>query len=321
MGWVGPVVRIRAAGFPSGFSLRAPGVALRLVAACVSSYRRMRADRPAALLAMGSYASVGPVIAARLLGVPSILHEANVVPGKAVSFLSRFGATVALSFEAGSGYLPGRQTVFTGFPVRRDLGKPSGERSPDSGQFTVVVMGGSQGAHRLNEVAVSSLCALHAEGRRIRVIHLAGASDELRVREAYASAGVPNQVFAFVKDIGMVYAAADLAVCRSGAATCAELAACHVPALLVPLPEARRDHQAANARELQALGAADVMLQNALSEESFRAYVLQCIEDPAKLGRMRAATAEASGVDATERVADLVEKTGRGEIGRMGKGA
>jgi len=309
-GWEGEVERVWASGFPRGELLRSAGSCLRLLGACMGARGRMRAAKPDVLLAMGSYASVGPVVAAWSLGVPVVLHEANVVPGRANSLLSRFAAVTAVAFEATVPHLHGRDVVVTGFPLRRDFGKrfDSGE-VPGTG-FTVLVIGGSQGAHFLNETASAAACRLYRGGEKLRMIHLTGPDDEPTVRQAYTEAGVPHLTFSFLKDVEKAYNAADLAIARSGAATCAELCACGLPALLVPLPSATRDHQAANARVLAEAGAADVIEQNDLSIDGLMAYSAECCRQPAKLERMRLASATLRIPDATQRLVSLVEKTG-----------
>lgn len=300
------VVRVDACGFPSGPSLRSVAVAWGLLRSVGRCRRLMRAARPAAVLGMGSYASVGPVLAARTLGIPAALHEANAVPGRAVAFLSRFGCPVAVAFRGAQQYLRGR-CEFTGFPVRTDL---AASRGPDTSRaqrpFTVLIMGGSQGAHRINESAVEALCLLARDGDAPAVVHLAGRADEETVRRRYEAAGVRHRVRGFLQDMGAAYRAADLAVARAGAATCAELAACGVPALLVPLPSARRDHQAANARELAAAGAVDVLSENDLAAGRLAGYIRDCARDPDKLGAMACALGKLAEPRAAERIADLV---------------
>lgn len=309
--WPGSVHRVPAAGFPASFSPRSVSAAARLVRAFGVCRREMKQDRPDVVLAMGSYASVGPALAARTLGVPVVLHEANAVPGRAVSFLAPFAAAVAFSFAGTVRPLRGARSVLTGFPVRRDLGGQFEPGAFDESVFTVLVMGGSQGAHTLNRVGTEAICRLRAEGGEVQVVHLAGHRDAEWVRERYASHAVRHRVFSFLREIGKAYRAAHLAVARAGAATCAELQACAVPALLVPLPGAVRDHQAANARILAGLGGADVVREEELSPERLQAYLDGCRAAPAKLAGMRDALRAATVADGAGRLADLVEQTAR----------
>ena len=308
-GWTGPVVRIRASGFPGRLSFQAVGVACRLVGACLEARSRMKRDRPDVLLAMGSYASVGPGVAAVSLGIPLVLHEGNAVPGCALTWLSRFATVVALGFEGTDAGLGRVRTVVTGFPVRPGL---TDERLPpgrlESGVFTVLVMGGSQGAHALNTGASAAVCRARARHVNLQVIHLAGEADAGWVAEAYERAGVPHAVFGFLADMGGAYAAADLAIARAGAATCAELALCGVPALLVPLPWARRGHQLANARVMQAAGAVDVCEQKDLTEAWLADYLDACCLESAKLDGMREALTGLARGDGAARLASVVEE-------------
>jgi len=306
--WDGPVSYVRAEGLPGGFSLHSAVAGLRLLLAAFACRRIMCGQRPDVLLAMGSFASFGPVMAARSLRVPVVLHEANAVPGRAVSFLARFAHTVALTFAAVGEALPGVRTMVTGLPVRADSGVRLDAQSVSPGLFTVLVMGGSQGSERVNEVACEAICRLHGSGIPLQVIHLAGAREEKAVRAQYARAGVPGATFGFLEDMARAYAAADLAVSRAGAGSCIELCMFGVPALLVPLPSATRDHQAANARELVNAGAAEMCVQTELSTDWLATYIDRCRLDEGKRTAMRRAMKRFAVDDAAVRLADLVER-------------
>ena len=304
--WGGEVVSVKSAGFPSGFSVRSIGVAFRLAFAILKCVAGMRRRRPDVLLAMGSYASVGPVLAARWYRVPVVLHEANAVPGRAVSFLSRFASTIAVTFDDASKEF-GAKAVLTGLPLRSTLNPRFPTDRLSKGEFTVLIMGGSQGAHVLNDIGSKAVCAMHADGIAIQVVHLTGRDDEEVVRERYAEAGVRHLVFPFLEDMGIAYGAADLAVSRAGAATCMELAACGVPALLIPLPSARRDHQTANARILVSAGAADMAAQADLSVKWVTDHLATCSRDRQRLEKMKQAMKTLAVPDATDQLSSLVE--------------
>ena len=316
-GWDGPVISVRAAGFPSGFSFRAVTVAWRLFVAFLQCRRRMKAGRPDILLAMGSYASVGPVLAARTLGVPVVLHEANAIPGRAISFLSCFAQAVAVAFKEAAPHLRHSRVVVTGFPVRTDLEARSedGALKPGMftllhqapGSFTVLVMGGSQGAHCLNEMVPPALIRMHGKGIPVQVIHLAGRHDAPDVRNRYEKAGVPAVVFEFLKEMGNAYQAAQVAIARAGAATCTELSVVGLPALLVPLPNVSHDHQTANARAVESGGGADVVDEKNVSVEWLAEYVEKLYRDPARLDAMRQKMKSSAGSGAADRIADLIE--------------
>lgn len=281
--------------------------------------REMRKAKPDALLAMGSYSSLPPVLAARARGVPAVLHEANTVPGRAVDFLSRYVKAVAISFEQTEGHLRGVKTVRTGLPVR--IGISEGRRfdfiPPNA--FVVFVTGGSQGAHAVNTLLCDALVLMKSElerrgaaaSRPLYVIHQTGARDEGVVTAAYMQAGMPVRVHAFENEMANALASADIVVARAGASTCFELAACGKPALLIPLPTALRDHQHYNAEAFAAKGAADEGVQANLSSHQLCRYLLSKYDNPESLARMGERMKALAEPNAAAKVADLVESVAR----------
>lgn len=318
-GWTGPVVTVPSEGLPSGFSIRALRAAWKMWNAARNCRRIMRTHRPDALLAMGSYASAGPVFAARRLGTPVILHEANVIPGRAIRWLSRWADAVAASFEETRFYLKRNDLVMTGMPIRPDLEQAARTPPParEQDHFTVLIMGGSRGAHRLNEVGAEALSRVYTAGHRVRVLHLSGVEDEAAVRAVYAGAGIPHEVWAFRKDMAPLYQQADLAICRSGAATCAELSVFAVPALLVPYPHAANDHQTANARALEKIGAADVVPERDLGAEWLADYLAGALRNPGRLARQSAASRQRALRSGAKALADLIERVAEEPRGRV----
>ena len=314
--WPGPVVRVPAQGFPTRFSFKGLASAWRLWRAVRICRRRMREDAPDVLLAMGSYASAGPALAAWRLRIPLVLHEANVLPGRAVRLLSRVARAVACHFEETRYYLPGRKLIVTGMPLRREL-DPSIRRDPPAGLsgegFTVLIIGGSSGAHRLNEVVSEALSEITRRKIPVRVLHVSGSKDVDWLRERYQEAGTPAVVYPFVQEIAALYQAADLVVCRAGASTCTELCLFGVPALLVPLPHAANDHQTVNARALEKAGAADVVPEKDVSSTWLADYIAASIQDTARLARMRTALQSRVPEHGAERLADLVEQCAAGD--------
>lgn len=313
--WDGPAVQVPARGFPLGFSMESLKRAWLLARAVGRSRRLMRANRPDVLLAMGSYASVGPCGAARLLGVPIVLHEANVIPGRAVRLFARAAAAVAAGFEETRFHLHRARLSVVGIPLREELTEAARALPPRGSvvqnPFRLLIVGGSLGAHRLNEVATATLVRLQQKGQAVAVTHLTGKDDEAAVRAAYQAAGVAAEVIAFTKYMAPLYHAADLAICRAGASTCAELAYFGVPALFVPYPRAAMDHQTANARALEKRGTADVVAESALTPEWLEAYLAQTLHKPERLARLRAAALKEGVKDGTAALATLVEACAR----------
>jgi len=313
VGWPGPVLTVHCPsprwGTPAG-ALRG---AASLTRALAHSFRQLRAFRPDALLAMGSYTSVGPVLAARALGVPVVLHEANVIPGAAVARLAPLARCVAVSFAETKRHLPGRtRVVDTGLPVRTGLAGRPPLPGFAPGQFTVLVTGGSQGSQEVNLLAVEAFRLLARQaGGPPRILHLAGRAGAPQVRAAYAAADLRAETLDFLDDMGGAYAAADLCIGRSGAAACLELCLCGPPALLIPLPGSARDHQRANAEALAAAGAAEVLPQKELSAARLAERIAALRDAPERRASMRSALRSLARPDAARRLADLVLETAR----------
>ena len=304
--WDGPV-------FSTGARQLSPKNAFHILGSILRCRREMKRTRPDALLAMGSYSSLPPVLAARSCGVPVYLHEANTVPGKAVEFLARFARAVAISFSMTSRYLADVKTVLTGLPVRATIAAGTRFDFIPANAFVVFVTGGSQGAHAVNELLKSAILMLKTEldkrppARPLYVIHQTGAADESSVQAAYAAASLPARVHAFEQQMADAFASADVVVARAGASTCFELAACGKPALLIPLPTAMRDHQHYNADSFAATGAADEGIQSELSARQVCRYLLEKYDHPEHLRRMAAKMRALAISDAAAKVADMVE--------------
>ena len=312
--WDGPV-------FSTGARQLRVKNAFAILCSILRCRRQMKKAKPDALLAMGSYSSLPPVLAARWRKVPVYLHEANTVPGKAVDFLSRFAKTVAISFDMTAKYLPQAQTVRTGLPVRNEIA--SGRRFdfiPENA-FVVFVTGGSQGAHAVNELLSEALVMMDDELKKraaagsqsavslrpLYVIHQTGANDEGKVLETYAKASIPARVQAFETRMADAFASADIVVARAGASTCFELAACGKPAFLIPLPTAMRNHQHYNADAFAAAGAADEGIQSQLTARQVCRYLLEKHDHPEALAEKGRRMLALSTPGAAGAVADLVE--------------
>ena len=313
-------------------SPRRPRSLLKLWRAYRTAVRELRTFKPDALLAMGSYTSIAPVLAARKLGVPVVLHEANAIPGAAVAFLARWAKTVCLCFPHMQRFFPpGTNLVDTGLPLRAEFSKGIGGSKADPAHFSLLVMGGSQGARDLNRGIVRTFSeALKAGWYKpgtslpTRIVHLAGTRNEDEVRALWDAsglreAGVEIEVVGFEHDMARRYAEADLCVSRAGASSCFELALAGLPAILVPLPGLARDHQSRNADMMMLRGAAVAFEQKKLLEgESWKLFVgivatIRGNTDESKLSaaKLRAGALAAAVGDAAGRVADEVEKATR----------
>ena len=302
--------------FSTGARQMSLGNAFANLRAIFRCRREMRRVKPDVLLAMGSYSSLAPVLAAKSAGVPVVLHEANTVPGRAVEFLSRYATVVAISFEDTSKYLPSVKTVHTGLPVRAGISQGKRFEFIPAGSFVVFITGGSQGAHAVNDLVTDAVILLHktleARGKSSRplyVIHQTGGMDEGRVIAAYLLKSIPSRVKAFEDRMADAFASADFVIARAGASTCFELAECKKPALFIPLPSALRNHQHFNAEAFVKKGAADEAIQDKLTAHNLCHYILSKYDAGEKLEAMADKMGMMSIPDAAKRVADLVEKT------------
>jgi len=233
-----------------------------LLGACIESVRVIRRRRPNVVLGFGGFASFPGALMGVASGKPLIVHDANAVAGLANRILAYGADCVLLGFpDAIRG--KSAHATWVGNPLRDEivaLPAPAARFADRSGPLRVLVVGGSLGAAAINDALPAALAAIAATARP-QVVHQAGARHIEHVRQAYADAGVDAECVPFIDDMAARYAWADLVVCRGGALTIAELAAAGLGAIVVPLPGAIADEQAANARFLLDAGAAIVMTQ------------------------------------------------------------
>ena len=284
----------------------------------ICGWRIFRRVRPAALLAMGSYTSLVPCLTAFISRVPIVLHEANAVPGKAVKALSRFARTICYTFPGVTRFLPAKkQVVETGVPLRAEMLGIKPHKAEK--ELTLLVMGGSQGAASVN-VAIVEALSLFAErkpetGKRLRVIHIAGARNEAAVRELYAKrpAGTLSvTVIGFTNEMPKYYSEADLCISRAGASSWLELALGGIPAILIPLTGLAGDHQGANARYFEEQGAVRVVSQRDLATpDALVACLTELLENEAARDALRKAILPLARPDAAARVANAIEAAAR----------
>jgi UDP-N-acetylglucosamine--N-acetylmuramyl-(pentapeptide) pyrophosphoryl-undecaprenol N-acetylglucosamine transferase len=307
--WTGQVINIDSAKI-SFHPLRLPKTILTVIRAFLASVKALRAQKPAALLAMGSYSSLGPVLAARYLKIPVILHEANVIPGKAISFLSRFATAIAITFPETRHYLKHKNIHVTGLPIRKQMEEAANVPTELPSPFTVLTMGGSQGAQHLNEMVPVALGLLREAGIHVEAIHLAGEKSKPSVEETYRKAGVPATVYGFCSDMVSVYRKTSLAISRSGANSCLELALFGIPAILIPLPTSARDHQKANAKAMMDTGAAVMLEQSTLTPAVLAERLRVLATTTGEINRMRAQSKARASTGADQSLADLIVKVG-----------
>ena len=292
--------------------------AFKLFADAVVSFFIIAAIRPDVVVGFGGYSSGAVVRCAKIFNLPVIIHEQNLVPGRANKLLSKVVDKIAVSFPESSEHFavsPGR-IVHTGNPIRVELLAKDRiealkylELSPE--RKTVLVMGGSQGSTFLN-TTVSQAAGLIKEkkGDKVQFVHLAGKKDFEKIKQYYEEKKIPAKVYSFLDRIDKAYSACDIAISRSGAAAIFELAYYAKPMFLVPYP-GKKNNQRYNAIYFSRKGAAVYKEEGDLASGSIADEVLNILDDPASLDRMCKRSGLLSNPQAGEKLADEVIKLSR----------
>lgn len=273
--------------------------------------------RPDVVVGTGGYVCFPVLRAAQRLGIPTLLHESNAVPGLTTKLLSGRVDGMMVGFEESrSCYKHPEKVTVTGTPVRGDFrtyGKENAkaELGIDPDKPLIVSVWGSLGAKRMNEF-MADFIAHMPEKSDYGLIHSAGTAryeemiTRLRRECPGGYAGKNCDVRPYIYDMSRVMAAADLVLCRAGASTLSELAILGKPAVLVPSPNVTNNHQEKNARVLERAGGAIVLPEPTLTSETLRDTVLSLIHDKNRLSQMEANMRQYAAADATERIADVV---------------
>jgi UDP-N-acetylglucosamine--N-acetylmuramyl-(pentapeptide) pyrophosphoryl-undecaprenol N-acetylglucosamine transferase len=270
------------------------------------SWKLLRSFRPDLVLGFGGYASGPVVLAAWAGGYKTAIHEQNAFPGLSNRILGRVAGRVFLSFEGSARHFPRSKAVLTGNPVRKMIRQGKAHPTPkEEGKFGVFILGGSQGAHRLNQAMGESLVHLGDLKEKLRIIHQTGDRDYDEVRQGYERAGMEAEVHRFIRDMDRAYGMADLVLCRAGATTLFEIMAMGKPAVLVPYPYAANDHQTLNARALVDAGAAMMAADGDLNGLNLSRILRRLGEDREKLREMGERAAALARPRAAEMMVDL----------------
>jgi UDP-N-acetylglucosamine--N-acetylmuramyl-(pentapeptide) pyrophosphoryl-undecaprenol N-acetylglucosamine transferase len=264
---------------------------------------RMLANfRADVVVGVGGYAS-GPAMAAAILKrIPTVAFEPNVVPGFANRKIARWVTAAAVQFEQTGKFFRNHQV--TGVPVRPAFFEIS-PRGASATPPTLLVFGGSQGAHAINAAMMAALPALRGKVPGLHIIHQTGERDYNEARAAYESAGMNAEVSAFISDMPGVFARADLLVCRSGASTVGEVTAAGKAAVFIPFPRAADDHQKVNAQALVDAGAAALLEEANLSADSLSEKVGALFADRGRLEQMGQAAKNLAHPNAAQDVAKM----------------
>jgi UDP-N-acetylglucosamine--N-acetylmuramyl-(pentapeptide) pyrophosphoryl-undecaprenol N-acetylglucosamine transferase len=272
-------------------------------------WRSMRRWRPVALFSMGGYAAGPPMLAAWLLGTPIVVMEPNAMPGFTTRKMARVVKRALVSFPETMEWFPDGVAEVTGLPVREEFFDIPPWTPSET--LTLLITGGSQGSHRLNQASRESWPLFRESGMKVKILHQAGYREASELKRAFASAGLEGQVTAFITDMPSAFAEAGLVVCRSGAGAVAELAAAGRPSILVPFPFAADDHQLKNARAMERAGAARVVLDQQMDGARLFHEVRQLASDPERLAAMGQAARSLARPGAARRAADVLEEFAR----------
>jgi len=276
----------------------------RLLLALLQSLRAILKHKPAAVLGMGGFASGPGGLAAWLLRRPLVIHEQNAVAGLTNRLLARLARVVLQAFPGSFSAAVKTETV--GNPVRADiaaLDEPATRYAGREGPLRLLILGGSQGALALNKVVPAALALLPDELRPV-VRHQSGERTIAEAKTAYEAHDIDVELQPFIEDMAEAYAWADLVVCRAGALTVAELSAAGLPAIFVPFPSAVDDHQTANARPMTEAGAAALMPERDLSDESLAGLLSSWLASRDELLERARKSRSLAHPDALQRITD-----------------
>lgn len=302
-----PLHTIGVEGFQQRFGLGTIRIFSKFSGSIVQVRQLLKQGKFQGVFTTGGYIAAPAIIAARSLGLPTILHESNALPGKVTRWLSPWCSRVALGFEAAAQYLPRAHTVSVGTPVRSqfrgvDSYQPLQDLTIPSDVPLIVVVGGSQGAVAMNRLVRQCVSVWSEAGAWI--VHLTGENDPDAKSLQYAQ----YIALPFYSNMAGLLHRANLAVSRAGAGTLTELAVTKTPSILIPFPFAAEDHQAYNAAIFAAAGAAQVCRQSELTAKQLETKVLTLLRSPEQLEEMAQAAASLAVTDSAERLADLIRQ-------------
>ena len=294
---------IRSAGLKGkSIAARARGAALVPVG-LLDAWRVVARRRPDVVMGVGGYSSGPVVLAAALRRVPTLVLEQNAVPGLTNRMLAPWVRAAAVTYDETLPFFKGKGFV-SGNPVRREFFETTTAERRTPQPFTILVLGGSQGAHAIN-VAVAAAAPLLAQRREaVVLVHQTGERDLATVRAAYERAGVAARAESFLDAVAHEMAAADLVICRAGATTLAELAAAGRPAVLIPFPGATDDHQRKNAEVLSRAGAAVLLDERELTPQGLADVAADLVQDAGRRNLMAQAMRTFARPDAATRIVD-----------------
>jgi UDP-N-acetylglucosamine--N-acetylmuramyl-(pentapeptide) pyrophosphoryl-undecaprenol N-acetylglucosamine transferase len=264
----------------------------------------MRRHNFSAAFGVGGYASGPMMLMAKLNSIPTVIFEPNVEPGFTNRVLADMATRVAVA-NAETAELLGRKAVVTGCPVRAEFF--AAPRKQPGSPLSLLITGGSRGAHPVNSAVVASLDRWAARKNQLFIVHQTGEHDYNDVRLAYEQRNFNAEVLPFIENMAERFARADLIVCRAGAITVAEVAAAGRAAIFIPFGAATDAHQMRNAEAMQAAGAACLLPQDGLSPDRLTSEVFSFLDQPRKIADMSERAHRLARPRAVEEIVDLLE--------------
>lgn len=278
---------------------------LVLPLSCLEAMFHIVRFRPHLVVGVGGYVTGPVVLAARLLGKATLIHEQNSVPGLANRKLGSLVSRICLSLPGSEKSFPEEKTVLTGNPVRKELLELSEKRKvTKKNTFTLLVLGGSLGAHGINKLVTGAFALGFSGMEQIKVIHQTGPLDADTVKADYKKNNINATVAPFFNDMAAIYGEADLLVSRAGATTLAELSVLGKPALLIPYPYAADNHQEKNAEFYVQGGGAKMFIEKNLTAKTLAEQLVELVGNPEELEKMGTAMRNKAFPKAAERIVD-----------------
>lgn len=280
----------------------------------------LRKFKPDLVIGTGGYASAAVVMAGRLRGGKTLIHEQNVLPGRTNLWLSKFVSKICVTFEDSMKHFPKGKTVVTGLPIRSELLLLPDKKAARAAMglnldvFTILVLGGSQGAKKLNQIVGDSIAGL--KGLPIQIMHQAGQKNFEEAEERCKSAGWQRyNVRPYLDDMQSAYGAADLVICRCGASTIAEITAIGLPAILVPYPYAYADHQRYNGEFVAGQGGGILICEADLNNKLLVSIIRRLVGSKGELARMAASSKKLGRPNAAHEIAtiavEMIRRSGK----------
>jgi len=304
---------IRVRGLKGKKRMEQARALLSLPRALMESFSILRSFQPDAVVGVGGYASGPLVLAAFLSRRRTALQEQNSIPGITNRILGKLVDRIYTAYPESHVYFPKEKISETGNPIREGLGSGNREEAVrhfglDPDQRTILVLGGSLGAHAINLMVSDMVKTSDWAGIPVQFLHQTGEADYQEVLKAYEVSGVRASVRPYVHEIALAYAAADLAVSRAGAVALSELCVSGVASLLIPFPYAADEHQKRNAGVMAGAGAAEVFLQEDLTSKKLGERIRALLADPVRLGGMREAALAHARPHAAKAVVEDLER-------------